>query len=303
MGTKYIREILKILTSEKIDLLHLNTLTPFCKYAGLAGYLRKLPIVWIVRENPLISRSRRLRFWLEAIATKIIFVDSDTKEKLLRGKNYDADVIHNGVDVELFKPFKSSFLFEKFDINGGTKLIGYIGMITERKGLEYLIKSLPLIKEHSDNFKLILIGGYKSNDENYFLEIKNLIKELSLEEDIYFTGLLPDVIEALNSLDIVVLPSLEERCSRSLLESLSCAKAVVATRVGGNPEIVEDGINGFLVEPKNERQIAEAILRLLEDGELRRRMGIEGRLKAEKIFNMKNHMIKMTTLYHEVSGR
>jgi glycosyltransferase involved in cell wall biosynthesis len=297
LGLKYIMSFLKILKSEKVDLIHLNTLTPFCKYAGIAGFLLRIPIMWVVRENPMISRSRRLRFWLKFLSSNIIFVDSDTREKLLPDERSNVEVIYNGVDIETFKPFKSNVLFEKFNIDTGNKLIGYIGLITKRKGLEYLVKALPIIKERYDKFKLIMIGGYKTNDEAYFLEIKELIKELKLESDIYFTGELPDVKHSLNSLDIVVLPSLEERCSRSLLESLACAKAIVATRVGGTPEIIEDGINGILVEPMNERQIAEAVLRLLSNDELRKKMGINGRMKAEKFFDIRDNIKRMRELY------
>ncbi len=302
LGILYIKSFLRILKNEKIDVLHLNTLTPFCKYAGIAGFLKKVPIVWVVRENPLISRSRRLRFWLKNLSSKIVFVDNDTKEKLLAGDYSHVEVIYNGVDLDFLRPVKSKFLFEKFNIDENNKLIGYIGLITKRKGIEYLVKALPLVKDLNYDFKLIIIGGYKPNDKEYFIEIKRLIKELSLEKEVYFTGLLQDIRDALNNLDIVVLPSLEERCSRTLLESLACAKAVISTNVGGNPEIIEDGVNGILVEPKNERQLAEAIVRLLKNDELRQEMGRRGRLRAEKMFDIKNHIQKMRRIYWEVSS-
>jgi glycosyltransferase involved in cell wall biosynthesis len=300
LGSSYIRSFLKILKKHNIEIIHLNTLTPFCKYAAIAGYLRRIPIVWVVRENPLISRSRRLRFWLTSLASKIIFVDRDTKEKLIQNSRHNVEVIYNGVDINVFKPAQSNFLFEKFHIDSGKQLIGYIGLITRRKGIEYLIRALPLVKEKTDAIKLIIIGEYKQSDESYFAEIKRIIKDLSLENDVYFTGLLKDVRDAINSLDVVVLPSLEERCSRSLLESLACAKAAVATRVGGSPEIVENGVNGILVEPENEKQLAEALIKLLGDQELRRQMGENGRLKAEEKFNMDKHIQKMKKVFFEV---
>lgn len=297
LGFQYIANFIKIIKSEKIDILHLNTLTPFCKYAGIAGVLLRIPVVWFVRENPMISRSKRLRFWLKMLSSKIIFVDRDTKEKLLPENRSDVEVIYNGVDTETFKPFKSTFLFEKFNIASTKKLIGYIGLITKRKGLDYLIKALPLIKERNENFKVIIIGGHKTTEEAYFLEIKNLIKKLKLESEVYFTGELTDIEFPLNSLDIIVLPSLEERCSRTLLESLATAKAVVATKVGGTPEIIDDGINGILVEAENEKQIADAVLRLLSNNELRDMMGKNARLKAEKFFDIRENMKRIRELY------
>ena len=297
LGLNYIAEFMKILSSEKIDLLHLNTLTPFCKYAAIAGFIKRVPIVWVIRENPLISRSRRLKFWLKLLASKIVFVDNDTREKLMPGKNENVFTIYNGVDTGKFKPLKSDYLQKKFSFNPNHKLIGYIGSITKRKGVEYLVRAMPAIKKELLNVKLIIIGGYKKDDEEYFLKIKSLIEDLSLQKDVFFTGMLPDVHEALNSLDLLVLLSLEERCSRTLLEGLACGKAIVATRVGGNPEIVRDGKNGLLIEPENESQFADSVLKLLKDDSLRQKMGERGRSLAEDNFNISKNIEKMRKLY------
>ena len=302
LGVHYIATFIKILRSEKINIIHLNTLTPFCKYAGIAGFLQGIPVVWVVRENPLISRSRRLRFWLKLLAAKIVFVDNDTKEKLLPDRP-DAELIYNGIDLDNFKPFQSDFLYNLFNISPDEQLIGYIGLITKRKGLEYLIRSLADIKKEYDKCKLVIIGDYKPEDKNYFSGIKELIKELSLDSHVFFTGLLSDVREALNNLDIVVLPSLEERCSRTLLESLACAKPVVATRVGGTPELIKNDLNGFLVEPEDEKQIAEAILKLLRDDALRQKMGASGRILAENNFSMTRNIRRMRDTYMDLARK
>lgn len=298
LGITYIVMFLKIVRDEKIDLIHLNTLTPFCKYAGIAGFLKNVPIVWFVRENPLISRSRRLRFWLKKISSKIIFVDRDTREQLLGNDLMDrVEVVYNGVDTERFRPFESEFFFKMFNLQRDSLLIGYIGQITERKGIEYLVKALPLIRKKTSNFKLLIIGGHKAEDEAYFFKIKEMIKGLSLEKDVYFAGVVEDVSSAINSLDVIVLPSLEERCSRVLIESLACGKPAIATRVGGTPEIIEDGLNGFLVNPKDPEDIAEAALKLLEDRGLRLMMGKEGRTKAERVFNLRENLNRMREVY------
>jgi L-malate glycosyltransferase len=298
LGIKYILMFSKILREEKIDLIHLNTLTPFCKYAGIAGFLKKIPVVWFVRENPLISRSRRLRFWLKRVSSKIIFVDRDTREQLLGNDLRDrVEVVYNGVDTERFRPFESNFFSKTINTDRDELLIGYIGQITERKGIEYLITALPLVRKKTSNFKLLMIGGRKAEDEKYFSRIKGMIKELSLENEVYFAGVVEDVSSAINNLDIIVLPSLEERCSRSLIEALACGKPAVATRVGGTPEIIEDGLNGFLVNPEDPKDMAEAVLKLLEDKILRLRMGKEGRLKAEKVFDLRKNLSRMREVY------
>ncbi len=302
LGLRYIAAFIGILRTEKIDVLFLNTLTPFCKYAGIAGFLLRIPIVWVIRENPLISRSKRLRLWLKLISSKIVFVDRDTRKNLLPGMSKNIEVIYNGVDTEAFRPLRNDHLFKVLNIDTGQRLIGYAGLITKRKGLEHLIKALPVIKEEHEQVKLIIIGGYKENEEPYFRKIKQSVKELSLEKDVYFTGMLLNMGEALNSLDLLILPSLEERCSRVLLESLACGKAVVATRVGGTPEIIEDGVNGILVDAENEKQIAKAVLKLLKNDGLREKFGMNGRMKAEKNFNITENINRMKKLFQEIKS-
>lgn len=300
LGLKYIRTFLDILKSEQVDLIHLNTLTPFCKYAGIAGSLKGIPVVWFVRENPLISRSRRLRPWLKRIATKIVFVDKETRRQLLGDTMaHNVKVVYNGVDLEHFKPRSSDFLHQKLDIDKDVRLIGHIALITQRKGLHYLIQALPIIKKRYDRFKLVIVGGYQTTERAYYDTILEQIRALSLENDVHFTGVLSEMSWAINSLDIVVLPSLEERCSRTLLESIACGKPVVATRVGGSPELVEDGKSGFLVDPESPDQIAKAVLKLLEDEGLSQEMGRKGRQKAREVFDIRDNTKNIREIYQE----
>ncbi|MEJ5226585.1 glycosyltransferase family 4 protein [Thermodesulfovibrio sp.] len=304
LGFKYILSFIKIITNEKIDLIHLNTLTPFCKYAAIAGFIKKIPIVWVVRENPLISRSQRLKWWLKKFSSKIIFVDNDTKEKLL-GKQCKEKVetIYNGVDLEYFKPEKSDFLFKLLNIQKNHKLIGYIGLIAERKGVKFLVNAFHEVKKLFPLTKLVIVGGYKENDILYFEQIKQLIKELNLEKDVYFTGVLQNIKDVINSLEIVILPSLEERCSRVLLETIACGKVVVATDVGGNPEIIQDGINGILVKPADSKDLEGAIMKLLKDENLREEFSKNSRLIAEKKFDININLNKMKKIYREIAHK
>jgi len=304
LGIQYIKSFLKIIDREKIDLIHLNTLTPFCKYAGIAGFIKRIPIVWFVRENPLISRSKRLKFWLKRVSSKIVFVDKDTMNKLMNKDDLKkVELVYNGVDTSYFRPENSEFLIKSFNIEPDNKLIGYIGLITERKGIEYLIKAFDKVKQEYKKCKLIIIGGYKKGDENYYKKLRELTKTLNLESDIYFTGLIRDIKDAINNLDIVVIPSLEERCSRVLLESISCAKPVVTTNVGGNPEIIKNGFNGIIVPPADNDDLAKAILNFLNNEKLAEQMGKNGRLIAEKYFDININIQKIKRIYSEIAGK
>lgn len=302
LGLKFIVEFMRIIKREKVDLVHLNTLTPFCKYAGIAARLLGVPVIWFVRENPLISRSKRLRFWLTKLASRIVFVDRDTRDKLLPGGA--AEVIYNGVDLEAFRPFRQTSSFRSsLGLGNADILIGYTGLITERKGVLTLIEAFALLKKRYKNTKLAIIGGSKKNDSAYAEIVQRAVISLGLQHDILFPGLMTDIRPALSGIDIGVLLSKEERCSRSLLEYIACGIPVVATRVGGTPEIIKDGINGLLVEPENAAQAAEALMKLVEDTGLRRRMGASGREIAVASFDIQKNLALLRRLYTETAGK
>ena len=297
-------KFLKIIKENKIELLHLNSLTNICKYAGIAGYIAHIPIIWFVREDPLANKSKKLKYWLNRLSSKIIFVDNDTKLKLLGNRIHKkVEVIPNGVDLAYYKPEKSNFLFNVFNISQNNLLIGYIGSIVKRKGVNYLIEAFGEIKPFYNSVKLIIIGTYLTKYKDYYNHIKEMIRKYNLEKDIYFTGAIKNVKDAMNCLDIIVLPSLDERCSRTLLECMACAKPIIATNVGGNPEIIKDGFNGILIEAENSKQIAEALKKLIENQNLRISLGTNGRLIAEKNFNIKTNMEKIKTIYQQFDSK
>jgi len=145
-----------------------------------------------------------------------------------------------------------------------------------------------------------LIGDYQEKQKEYFQEIKKMVRDFGIENDVYFTGVITNIKDAINSLDIVVLPSLDERCSRTLLESIACAKPIVTTNVGGNPEIIKDGFNGILVEPKNANQLADALIQLIDNEELRDRFGTNGRILAENNFDINENIKRIKKIYFKL---
>lgn len=301
LGLRLIIAVMRIIRTEGIGLVHLNTLTPFCKYAGIAGFLLRVPVLWVVREDPLISRSRRLRFWMKLLSRRVVFVDQDTRAKLLP-EDPRAVVVPNGVDLERFRPAESDFLRQKLGLGPDAPLVGYIGSITKRKGLDVLVRAMADVLPRFPQAKLVLIGG-EGRDADYAAGVRALVKELGLNGSVVFCGELPDVTGALNSLDLVVLPSLDERCSRTLLETIASGRPVVATRVGGNPEIVQHGVNGMLVDPQEPGQLAAAMNSLLGDPEAREIMGRNGRSIAEERFGIRTAVAGMQELYTELGVR
>jgi glycosyltransferase involved in cell wall biosynthesis len=181
-----------------------------------------------------------------------------------------------------------------FDLRGRT--IVYVGSLEERKGVRYLIKAFPAIKASVPGVKLLIVGKPLPGQENYLNKLKNLAKDA----DIIFAGARPDVYDIMSAGDVLVAPSLSETFGRIIIEAMACGKPVVASNVGGIPEIIDDGRTGLLVEPKNEKSIADAVIRLLTLKTFADSIASVGRKIVEERFNVSSQITKIEEILDEL---
>ena len=178
-----------------------------------------------------------------------------------------------GIDVEKFRPKAVESLFGRTDI-----VIGTVKVLAEKYGIQYLIRAFALVKARHEDLplKLLIVGG---GPQEAFL--KGLAAELGISAVTTFTGrvdhaLVPDFHNMLSvSVSVSTLDS--ESFGVAILEASACAKPVVVSSVGGLPEVVEDGVTGIIVPPRDPERTAEAIEKLILDPSLRQRMGKAGR--------------------------
>ncbi|OGN02490.1 MAG: hypothetical protein A2655_02075 [Candidatus Yanofskybacteria bacterium RIFCSPHIGHO2_01_FULL_43_42] len=187
-------------------------------------------------------------------------------------------IIYNGLDVYktgiLPKEDAQLKLYEKAIQQSGRVfqdriIIGTIANFYPTKGLGYLIETAEYFK-NKDNIVFMVIG-----DGPERASLENLIKQKGLQKKIIFLGQIPDAHKLLSAFDIFVLPSIKEGFPWVVIEAMAAKLPVVATRVGAVPEIIEDGKNGFIVEPARPEQIASKIQDLLNDERLRQELGIQ----------------------------
>lgn len=167
-------------------------------------------------------------------------------------------VIHNAVE-----PFdgETSIIEDLYNLKkSGYRLIGNIGRLSEQKGMEYFIKSIPAVKAKCQNVKFIIVGDGEDKDK-----LINLAQELKVEDDLVFLGYRNDVRNVITHLDFVVLSSLWEGLPLTPIEAFSVRKTIIATAVDGTPEVVKDNVNGILIESQNTKQLAEKIIWLIEN--------------------------------------
>jgi glycosyltransferase involved in cell wall biosynthesis len=187
-------------------------------------------------------------------------------------------VIPNGVDVQRFRPGGSPAR------NGSVRLL-YVGRLTYQKGVDVLIQALHKLASKIQ-FEVELVG-----DGNARRPLERMVQKFGLAERLHFTGWLDqtEIPQRYQQADIFVLPSRDEGMANVILEAMASGLPVIATSIAGNVELVQHGENGLLVTPDDPEQLADALLALMNEVELRQRMGSSGRALVERGYSW-NHM-------------
>jgi L-malate glycosyltransferase len=236
-----------------------------------------------------------------------VVVNAEAIKKDLVRRGYSANrvtVIPNGIDFERFLvPHTGESLRRELNIPPESPVIGVLSRLTRIKGLEYFLQAAALIAARIPQVRFLLVGDTNVHLE-YREELKRLVVELGLQDRVIFTGFRLDVPELLAVLSVSVLPSLgSEGLSNALLESMAAAIPVVATRVGGSPEIVEDGVSGLLVPPADAEALAVAICRLLKDRALAEKCGQAGRRLVLSRYSLDQAVATTERLYRDLLHR
>ncbi len=178
--------------------------------------------------------------------------------------------------------------------------VAAIGRITPIKGLRELIRAFAVVAKQMPRAKLLMVGAAEPKHHGYLAELKSWVTRLGLESQVEFTGHRADVPALLHQLDLVVLPSTgKEAFGRVLIEAGAAGVPVVATRVGGVPEVIADRKTGLLVQPGDPMELAQAILALLKDRKLALELARENRRRVESIYPMTRLISQTLEVYRE----
>jgi len=212
-----------------------------------------------------------------------------------KGKLY---LIPNGVDVERFNPSLDGSIIRKKHGIADKFIVFAIRHHVPKNGLKYLINAIPMVKEKIPNV-VCVIGG--DGPLRPYHEL--FAKRLGVSDSVIFVGQIAqeELPSYYAACDVSVIPSVVEAFGLVTIEAMSCGKPVIGSKVGGIPDVIEDGVNGFLVEPKDPGAIAEKIIMLAERRGVARKMGRECRRTVEAKFDIDKKIDKIIELYHEVT--
>ncbi|MDE0960908.1 MAG: glycosyltransferase, partial [Planctomycetota bacterium] len=189
-------------------------------------------------------------------------------------------VVHSGVPP-LAEPLRSvSQVRDQLRLDNSTPLLGSVGALRQHKGHIHLVEAMAQLRDRQPRAQLVLIGDGKLDES-----LRNCARKLGIEERVHLVGFQEDVASWLAALDLYIHPSLEEGLGTSILDALSAGRTVIASDVGGIPEVIEDGVTGRLVAAANPTLLAEVIDQMLDNPNTAARLAEAGQQRATQQFS------------------
>ena len=304
--------LIEIIKKRKIDIIHTWMFTANM-WGRLSAIICSVKIIISSERTTSIAKSTVQKFIDRVLSlfTNVIIANSQGVKRSLvaleRISPYRIRVIHNGIDLSRFNAPQHyderniKKVKDRYNIDANAVVIGNVCRFHKAKNLDTFLDMASLLSKRDDNLKFLIVGGAYLSDEHPYMEyIIGRINNLGLADMIAITGFTDNVPIFLSITDIFVQTSVREGLPNALMEAMAMGKAVVATAVGGTPELIDDGINGYLVSPKDVNAISDRVGILIENLHLRSRFGEAAKITIQEKFSLKTMVDNMQRLYEEL---
>ena len=300
------RLIYSFLKKGSFDLVHTNGY--FADTVGIpAARFLGIPSIstchGFIRNDMKLLIYNMLDQFVLRMAGKTIAVSEAIKEDLIRHgvKEDRIEVITNAVNAPMnAREMKAVRLERRAVMNLSPKdfAVCYIGRLSAEKGLKHLITALSMIEAGAEHVKLVIIGDGPQKQE-----LKELAEKHRVGERVVFAGFQSDVEAWIPAMDAFILPSLTEGTPMALLEAMAYGLPSIASAVGGVPDIIDSGVNGILVSPGRPDELKDALLRIIEDAPLRKKLSAAARKRIRADYDVKDWARKIEAEYDKLAGQ
>lgn len=309
MGIPSLVDMLEYLTNEDIGVIQLSTPGPLGLVALIAGKLLGIPVVahyhtelpeyalTLTQDRKIAAIVKGWTSWFYRQAQRVV-VPSQATARSVRNLGVDSErisLLPRGVDTNLFSEQKRTpHEWERFGMNGARKLL-YVGRVSREKGLDHLMAAFERLRAQRDNVELVVVG-----DGPYKAELEKSARDRSVAFVGYQRG--DQLARLYASADVFVFPSTTDTFGNVVLEAQASGVPAVVANQGGPAEQITPGVNGFVVNPEDANEMAEAIRSLLDDDLLRQDMGRAARRRAMTM-SLVQAAEAQWDLYEQVWGR
>lgn len=283
--------IKNIINKEKITIVHSHHRMA----AFYAEFAAPKKIVKVANAHNTFTDKKKLT-QLAYRNTRVIAVGEMVKKNLVEYFEIPKEqicVIHNAV-----KPFDGNIVqIEELyqERKKGNVLIGNIGRLSEQKGMNYFIEAAGITAKTHPKVRFIIVGDGEEREQ-----LHAQVKAKGLQDKVLFFGYRSDIQNVMSQLDFVVLSSLWEGLPLTPIEAYSVGKTVIGTAVDGTPEIIRDGVDGYLVEPRNPMQLAEKMNELIENSEMRKELELQAKERYQTEFSSDKLMQRYIEFYKSI---
>lgn len=304
-GLKKSFSIFRMIRKHRPNLIHIRFWPIFSMFTIIIYFLGVKNIIYTDEHskddtNPFKKKVTFLRNkFCFRFTKRIVAVSKFVKRKwdeILVADSQKVVTIYNGVNLNRFAlSTKTNEGRKRFEIPSDNKVITTIAHLIPEKGVDYFLEAAKILLATEKALTFLVVG-----EGSHIKKLLDLTNRLEINEHVRFLGIRNDTDEILKGTDIFVCPSVwNEAFGLVIAEAMGCGKPVVASSVGGIPELIEDGITGILIPPERPKDLAKAIITLLQNSELALRMGQAGRKRAEEYFDLRMWVDKTIALYEE----
>lgn len=302
---RYIRDLIR---REEIGFVYTNTIV--CIDGAIAAKLEGIPHIWHIHE--IISANNELKPYVPSFMMPVVagilsdrlIVPSKAAKKEIEWYFSEKKVrmIYNGVEIGKFAHANSyhhaNNFREELGIRQNIKIVALVGLFLEIKGQADFVEAARIVCDNYRDVAFVFVGN---GNNSYRRLVKERVSDLSLKEKVYFVDFRDDIEVVMSAIDILVSASWVESFSKVICEAMSAGKPVVATRCGGPEEIVLDDQTGYLVPINNPKEMAIAIMKLIDNEDVAMEMGQRGRERAQKYFNIDQYVKKIERVFAEIN--
>ena len=289
----------RLMVRSGVRLIHANMYRPHVS-GILSGWLGGIParISTVHTVNQWDSpRQVRMDRLVSGLCTRIVAVSEEVKRNYCRVTGVREEkvrVIYNGVDTDRFSPGEPSpELYDSLNLEHGTRILGTVGRLIGDKGHRLFLEAAIGVLREDPGLRILVIG-----DGPLRGELEHFVESQGIRDRVVFTGMRDDIPDLVRICTALIFPSYREGLSLALLEAMACGKAVIASDVGGNPEVIVSGESGFLF-PSGDREALASYMKQLLNRDMATSTGNLARKRVLEHFSIRTHVEKTAGLYRE----
>ncbi|MCA9125488.1 MAG: glycosyltransferase family 4 protein [Planctomycetales bacterium] len=290
-GPSEFRRMAKLIAEEKIDLVHTHNTRAHVFGAILRSWVRL----------PVVATAHHRHFHFHWPMNDLVIANSEATKRFHRRAHLlsarKLQLLYCPIDTETFDRVNQLEIDKtraRWDLTPDDLSIAIVGNVIVRKGHDILISAMPRILHRFPSTKLVVVGPKQTK---FALHCQAMARKLGVDHALRWVGFETNMAQAMHAIDVCICSSREESFGLTAAEAHAAGKPVVASRVGGLTEIVGHETTGIVVSPKSAEQLADAVIRLLADTQLRHDLGQQGREHVQRLFRIDKHIDELESIY------